>query len=246
MAVTFVAGGALAAQNNSVNLLMTAPACADDDILIAQFINKSVTARVITPPAGWTAVTADEVNDCTTAADDHQFSLYWKRAVAASDSGANFTFAKSSNDGVLFAGVISAWRGCKATGSPLDATAPARTKSAGGVHEVAFPAFDPAVACHVVYMSYYGNDVSTFNAAMSADTNPDCAVRYDLETSVGNDCSLACCSGDSDGSNIASRTWGTTLTADAGNTGVVFGLVPSGAAPNIAAIMANYRRIRNN
>lgn len=230
MAVTFVAAGSLAAQTTSATLALVAPSCQHNDILIAQFINKSVTARAITPPAGWSEVIATEVNDCTTAADDHQYSLYWKRAIVnggTNDSGATFNFVKSSNDAVLFAGVISAWRGAVTGPSPLDATAAVRTETAGAADNVTFPAFDPALASHVIFMAYYGNDLTTFAAAMSADTNPDCTTRYDLETGTGNDASLACTSGDSDGSNIASRTWASASTTDAGNTGVVFALDPA-------------------
>jgi hypothetical protein len=169
-------------------------------------------------------VIATEVNDCTTAADDHQYGLYWCRA-KATDSGATFNFTKATDDNLLFAGVISAHRGFKKSGSPINATAPARTETAGANDNVAFPAFDPAGAnCHVFFMAYYGNDLSAFAAAMSADTNPDCTLRYDLETSSGNDCTLACTSGDNDGANVASRTWASAASTDAGNTGVVFAM----------------------
>lgn len=225
MAITFVAAGALAENALTVDLVVAAPTLAGDDIMICALINKSVTANAVTPPAGWSAVIATEVNDCTTAADDHQFSVYWKRA-AAVDSGANFTFSKATDDNNLFAGVIGAWRGAKTAGSPLDATAAARTLTAAGADNVTFPAYDPtSTTVHVIFIAFYGNDATTFAAAMSADTNPDCTTRWDLETATGNDCSIACTSGDNDGSNVASRTWASSSTTDAGNTGVVFALV---------------------
>jgi hypothetical protein len=105
--------------------------------------------------------------------------------------------------------------------------------NAAASDNITFPAFDPqGVETHVVFMGFYGNDLTTMNAAMSADTNPDCTTRYDLETSSGNDCTLACTSGLSDGSNIASRTWASASTTDAGSTAVVFGLKPTPAYSN--------------
>lgn len=238
MAVTFVGAGALA---GNATLASQAISCHANtligDILICQLINKSVTANAFSPPAGgaWSAVIATEVNDCTTAADDHQYGLYWRRADA--NGAQSFTFTKAVDDNVLFAGVVSSWRGALASGSPLDATAAARTETAGAADAVSFPVYDPVSAvAHVIYMAYYGNDLTTFAAAMSADTNPDCTTRYDLETGTGNDASLACTSGDSDGSNIAARTWASGSTTDADNTGVVFALV---AQPPADALLAN-------
>lgn len=226
MATTFVGAGALAgnitvatqAIDSHANTLV-------GDILIAQIVNKSVTANAVSPPDGtWEAVIATEVNDCTTAADDHQYSLFWKRATVA--GAQSYTFTKATDDNLLFAGVISSWRGALTTSSPLDATAAVRTETAGAADNVTFPAYDPTnTAVHVIFMAYYGNDLTTFAAAMSADTNPDCTLRYDLESALGNDCGLACTSGDNDGSNVASRTWASGSTTDAGNTGVVFALV---------------------
>ena len=237
MAVTFVGAGALAGNATVATQAISCHASTlTDDILICQLINKSVTANAFTPPDGtWSAVITTEVNDCTTAADDHQYGLYWKRATAG--GAQSFTFTKATDDNVLFAGVISAWRGALTSGSPLDATVAVRTETAGAADNVTFPAFDPtSTVAHVIYMAYYGNDLTTFAAAMSADTNPDCTKQYDLETGTGNDASLACTSGDSDGTAIASRTWASASTADAGNTGVVFALV---AQPAADALLAN-------
>jgi len=226
MTYAYVGNGALAVNNTTATLPVVAPTgLNDDDILLCQLINKSVTANAFTPPdASWAAVIATEVNDCTTAADDHQYGLYWRRA-KATDSGATFNFTKATDDNLLMAGVISAHRGCKRSGSPLNATAAARTETVGAADNVTFPAHDPAgTNCVVLFMAYYGQDVTTFAAAMSADTNPDCTTRYDLESATGNDCSLACTSGTNDGTAVGSRTWASAATTDAGNTGVVFAM----------------------
>lgn len=60
---------------------------------------------------------------------------------------------------------------------------------------------------------------------MSNDTNPNCTKDCDVESSTGTDCSIAFTSGTNDGSNIASRTWASVSSTDAGSTGVVFALV---------------------
>jgi hypothetical protein len=222
MSVTFVAAGALAGNATVATQAIAQPTCAVGDILICAIINKSVTANVVSPPDGsWTAVIATEVNDCTTAADDHQFSLFWKIATATTG---NHTFTKATDDNVLFAGVMVAYRGTAST--PLDATPAARTKTAGASDNVSFPAYDPtSTDVRVIFVAYYGNDATTFAAAMSNDVNPDCTIDVDVESGTGNDCSIAITSGLNDGSNVAARTWASSSTIDAGNTGVVFALV---------------------
>jgi hypothetical protein len=224
MSVTFVAAGALAVNATVATQAITAPACAVNDILICAIINKSATANVVTPPDGtWTAVIATEVNDCTTAADDHQYSLFWKRATA---SGGAFTFTKATDDNVLFGGVIVAYRGALLGASPLDATAAVRTETVAGNDLVTFPAYDPAsIDVRVIFVAYYGQDATTFAAAMSADTNPDCTIDVDVESGTGTDCSIAITSGLNDGSSVASRTWSSVASTTSGNTGVVFALV---------------------
>lgn len=230
MSVTFVAAGSLADNATVATQAIVAPACNEGDILVAILINKSAVANVISAPDGtWASITSG-LNDCTAAADDHGYALFWKRATG---SGGSFTFTKATDDNVTFGGVIHAWRGALTSGSPLDATAVGTTKTAGAADNVSFPAFDPtAVNAHIIYVAIYGNDATTFNAAMSADTNPDCTVRSDLESTTGTDYSIAVISGDTtDGSNIASRTWASASTTDAGSTGIVFGLVPATPVP---------------
>jgi hypothetical protein len=234
--VSFVAAGALGTEVADQTLTVAAPTCEAGDILLAQIINKALSVA-ITPPAGWTELYQADA-DCTTAADDHRAALYWKRAALA-DSGANFDFTKASGT-VLFAGVISAWRWADAF-NPIDKSGVASQVNAAAADNVTFPAYDPwSDRAHVIFFSYYGNDLTTFGAAMSVDTNPDCTLRYDLESSAGNDCSLSCISGICDGSSIASRTWASASTADAGSTALVVGLVPRAPLPQ------NYQFVRAN
>jgi hypothetical protein len=226
MPITFVGAGALADNATTNTQVCTTHASTGvGDIIIAQLINKSVTANAFSPPDGtWTTVIATEVNDCTVAADDHQFGLYWKRSTA--DGAQGFTFSKATDDNVEFAVVLSSWRGARQLQSPIDSTAPARTKTAGGNVVVSHPAYDPTdTDVHAIFMAYYGNDATTASTSMVGNTNPVAVVRYDLMSGTGTDCSLCCASGDNDGSNIAARTWAQAPTASAGNTGVTFALV---------------------
>ena len=97
-----------------------------------------------------------------------------------------------------------------------------------------FPAFDPtSTDVEVIFVAFYCGNVTTFSAAMSSDTNPDCTTRWDLETSAGANCTIACTSGSNDGSNVASRTWASNADVDLENTGVVFALV-------VAAVVAGH------
>ncbi|MEK7814228.1 MAG: hypothetical protein AAB296_10745 [Candidatus Desantisbacteria bacterium] len=217
---------------STTSLNVVAPACNAGDILIAVLINKSVTTNTISPPDGtWTQITQG-INDCTTAANDHEYAVFWKRATA---SGGTFTFTKATDDNLLFAGVIGVWRGVT-TGAPLDATSVGVTKTAAEAANVTFPAFDPTgTSVHVVFIAFYGNDSTTFAAAMSNDVNPDCTKSWGLETTAGNDCSLAATSGNNDGSNIASRTWASAASTNAGSTGVVFAFTAA-VTPDIVAV----------
>jgi hypothetical protein len=231
----FVAAGALATNVVNQTLPLVAPACRRDDILIAQVINKALSVAISPPDATWQQLYQADA-DCTTAADDHRAALFWKRASDA-DSGATFNFTKASGT-VLFAGVISSWRVCNPF-APISRTALASQVNVGASDNITFPAFDPADAeVHVCFFGYYGNDLTAMGAAMSNDANPDCTTRYDLESSAGNDCTLCCTSGNNDGSNIASRTWATASTTDAGSTALVVGLVATPALPN------NYQSVR--
>lgn len=220
MAVDFRAAGSIAVNTTTTTLSVTAPSCQVGDILLCALINKSVTANTFSPPDGtWTEVIAQEVNDCTTAADDHQYGLYWKRATA---SGGSFSFTKATDDNLLFAGVIAAYSGAKLNGSPIDATAPARTETAGASDNVSFPAFDPTSEnVGYIRVAYYGNDATTFAGS-----------DVKVETSSGNDCSIAFFSGQNNGESVAANTQASASSTDAGNTGVVFALV-SEDSPNI-------------
>ena len=222
---TFVAVGALATNVTTASMPITAPTLAVNDIMIACLINKAL-GNVISPPDGtWTQIIQDDT-DCTIANDDHRFAIFWKRAVSG-NSGAAFTFTKATDDNLLFAGIISAWRGCVATGNPIDGGAVSKT--AGAIDNVSFPAITTVNPNELVlFVAFYGQDATTFAAAMSSDVNPGCTLRFDQENSGGTDCTIACTSGPlTDAGTVAARTWASNATTDAGSAGVVFGLISS-------------------
>ena len=223
MAITFVAAGALAFNDTVTSQAIVAPTLQANDIMIACVQSSSGTSNVISAPDGTWAQVFQGWNSGGNWG--MQYSVWWKEA-SAGDSGASFTFTKATDDNRTFGGMISAWRGCAA--SPLDATAAAATETSVA-EDVTFPAFNPtATDVEVLFVAFYGQDLTTFAAAMSNDVNPDCTIRWDLEGNASiQDFSIACTSGNNDGSNIASRTWASNSTTNEANTGVVFALAPS-------------------
>ena len=205
-------------------ITVTCPTGAPNDILIAFLINKELTVTISAPDGTWTQIYQAN-GDCTTAADDHRAAIFWKLALTATAD--DFSFSKSADNNVLFAGVIARWRG-QNQATPVDATAVGATVTVGAADTVSFPAFDPTSTDNeTIFAAFYGNDLTTFAAAMSNDTDPDCTTRFDLETSSGNDCTIAVTSGSNSGANIPARTWASVSTTDAGSTGVVFAIVAS-------------------
>jgi len=211
MAVTFVAAGALANNATTVTLACIAPACNVDDILICSIGQKA--NQVISAPDGtWTAF--NETNNTA----NQRCSLFWKRATA---SGGTFNFTKPVDDNLLFCGVISAWRGCPGTGSPLDGSATVSNNTSSDT--VTYNTYDPvSTTTHVVAIGFYNDDNTT--AGSISGTNPTLTNRWDLETATGSDASIFGYSGDGNGSATGSRSHSTTSTVDAINQGVLFGL----------------------
>jgi len=224
MIVTFRAAGSGAGNATVATQAIAQPATTQiNDILIAVVINKALTNVMSPPDATWFSIYQAD-GDCTVVADDHRVAIWWKRATA--NGAANHTFTKATDDNVLFYGAIIAYSGCISRGSPIDATAVGATVTAAAGSNGNFPAFDPtATENETVFVCVTGNDLTTFAAAMSSDTNPDCTTRLDVETSTGTDCSIGITSGRNDGSNIAARTWGYAPTTTCGNSAIVFALV---------------------
>lgn len=230
MAVTFVANGSMVPDATTTTLTVSAPTCLDDDILLAHIYGKN--RQVVTAPAGWASVV--EYDDGT---NNQRLSVFWKRAVAASDSGAAFNFTKPVDDNLLFVGVISAWRGCVKVGSPIDPGTPSTRRNAAS-DNVNFNTFDPTYPCHVVAMSSYNTNATTAGAI--SGTDPTFSIRYDLEQNSANNNSSFCHSGDSSGAATGGRQFATSSTTDAANMGVIFGLIEG----TIAARARNYSRRR--
>lgn len=218
MAVTFVAAGTLIAEEDA-SIDVVAPACSANDLLIAVLSTKD-NVLISAPDGTWTQIIQAFYDG------DSRVAVFWKLATG---SGGTFTFTKASGTQVFY-GLIVAYTGQHLT-VPLDATA-ASAKEAGASDEVvSFNAFDPTgTNSHIVYIANYFDDQTTFDAAMSSDTNPDCTVRTDQETSVGADGTIAITSGDTtDGSPIAARTWASNSVSNNRSVGIVFGIAVAAA-----------------
>lgn len=225
MAITHSANGSLSINTTTAVLNVTSPAVAVGDyVLVAVILNKSAIS-FLEAPIGWTEIVQIQ-NNCTTNADDHTVAVFYKQ-VTADDGNDVYAFSKDADDNLLFAGIISTWSGVLKVGDIIDAAGVGFTATTGQTDDVSFPAYDPVgTDRHIIFIAAYGNDNTTFAAAMSNDVNPDCTKRFDEETGGGNDCTLALTSGDNDGTNIAARTWASVSTTNAGNTGIVFAVKP--------------------
>lgn len=214
MPISFVAAGNIVGTVTLPQLSIVAPACVADDILIAAINAKD--NQQWTAPSGWT-IFAEGNN--TTA---QRVTLAWKRAVTA-DSGATFVFTVPVDNNITYHGMISAWRGCITTGSPIDATAPTLSANASS-DTVTYATFDSLqISAYIVAIGFYNDDVTT--AGTIASTDPILTSRWDLEDATGTDASIFGASGASTGSDTGGRTQTTTSMTDAINTGVMFGLV---------------------
>lgn len=198
----------------------TIPACVAGDLLIALVFNKGSTS--FTAPGDWFLLSQ-------VATGVWVASVYYRLAVAG-DSFTPVTFSKTANDGILFGVQISAW----ITG--LLAPYSGSSGSVPPVELVPFPAISPSGAAHLAFFALYGDDQTAFAAAMSADTNPDCTTRFETETSLGTGFSIACTSGENDGSAVASRTWASNSVVDADCIGIIIVMVGTPEITGNAAI----------
>jgi len=215
MAVGFRIAGALAANATTTTLAVVAPTTgvvADDVFICAIQQNAN---QVVSPPANWTLIL--ELNNTA----NQRCGLWWHRVVAG-DAGATFNFTKPVDDNLLFCGVIACFSGCKNSGDPTTGAGTPTTSANASSDTVTYATFDPAIACHVVAVGFYNNDLTT--AGSISGTDPTLTNRWDLETSTGNDGSIFGYSGDSTGAATGARSHSTTSTLDDVNIGVLFGL----------------------
>lgn len=216
MPVAFQAVGALAANATTAALACVGPACAVDDILIYAGMGKN-NQVVGVPDGSWTKFV--EVNNTA----NQRATLAWKRAVAGDTGGISYAFTKPVDDNILNIGVISAWRGCITTATPIDAATPTTSANASA-DAVTYATFTPAQThAFVVAIGFYNDDLTTAGAI--SGTDPAFTNRWDLESGTGTDGSCFGYSGDSSGAATGARSHSTTSTVDAINIGVLFGLV---------------------
>lgn len=237
MAVAFQAVGALANNATTAALATVGPACAINDILIYAGMGKN--NQVVSPPDGsWTKFV--ELNNTA----NQRVTLAWKRAVAGDTGGISYAFTKPVDDNLLNIGVISAWRGCITTATPIDATAPTTDVAATAADVVDYASFDPTeTAAFVVAIGVYNDDATTAGAI--SGTDPTFVNRWDLETPTGTDGSCFGYSGSSSGAATGARSHTTTSTTDAINIGVLFGLVEAAPAFPFGSPSQRRNRLRH-
>ena len=217
MSINFQAVGDIAVNSVDAFVDLVAPACVADDILIAVLLGKDNIDHSM-DAGGWTEI-GTQTNNTTAMTTSH----WWKRAVSA-DSGATFRFNKATDNNIFFAGVISAWRGCITSATPIDSTTPTVSNNASS-DTVTYADFNPtATDVLVIASGIYADDLTTAGAI--SGTNPAFTNNYDLETGTGTDCSFFGYSGQSDGAATGARSHSTTSMADAINQGWLFGLLP--------------------
>jgi hypothetical protein len=232
MAVTYVNRGSLVANAATTSISLDAPACNVDDVHVAIIYGKS--DQVISPPDGtWT-------NFVEFVGGSTRLTLSWKRATA---SGGSFAFTKPTDDNILFCGVITTWRGCTTSATPIDATTPSTSSNASS-DTVSYADFNPTETTgHCVAVGAYAEDATT--AGSIAGTDPAFTNHVDVETPTGSDASIFVYSGDSSGAATGARSHSTTSTTDAGSLAVIFGLVAAAAASgNAARAMRHFRQRR--
>lgn len=225
MAVSFISAGALAANATTVTLALVAPGSLQtNDILVAPVMGKG--NQVNTFPSSesdgisaWTKFV--EVNNTV----NQRLTIAWARVTnGANASGNTVDVTKPVDDNLLFIGAISVWRGCKATGDPTTGAGTPTTSANASSDTVTYATFDSAIACALVAIGCYNNDLTTMG--LISGTNPTFRSRFDLESGTGTDGSLFCQSGVSDSTATGARTHITTSTADDVNIGCLFGLEP--------------------
>jgi hypothetical protein len=223
-AVAFKSVGSIVgnATTTTLNIVSPGTGYATNDILIAA-INGKDNLQITAPGAqgnmgAWT-IFAEGNNTA-----NQRFTLACARATGDDADGDTFGFTKSTDNNLLFAGVISQWSGALTTGTcadALDATAESISNNASA-DDVTYATFDPTETnAFVVAIGFYNEDLTT--AGSISGTDPTYTNRWDLEVPTGTDCSIFGYSGASSGAATGSRTHSTTSTVDAINIGVQFG-----------------------
>jgi len=232
VAVTFRSAGAIGANATTTTLAVVVPASlVTNDILVISVLNKD--NQVCTFPSAeadgisaWTKFV--EVNNTTA----EMLTLAWARVTnGANASGNTVNVTKPTDNNVLFCGVASAWIDCKLTGDPTTGAGTPTTSANALSDTVTYATFDPTIACHVVAVGVYNENLTTANGI--SGTNPTLTNRWDEETPTGSDGSIFGYSGDSDGAATGARSHTTSSNADAINIGCLFGLEAAPVAANL-------------
>lgn len=207
--ITYVAAGA-AVQTSTTSLAMSAPACQENDILIAQIISINNTA-IVAPTALWTEIQQANFTGSRAA-------IFWKRAVTA-DNAAAFTFTVGGT--TTSYGLIYAWRGVKPHGNAIGTSTISANASSDTVTYATQTAHSNAGV--LVAAGFYAEDAITSLATISGFLAP----TINVEQATLEDAALFMSYRQWIGGATGALSQTTTSTVDAVNAGVLFDLMPA-------------------
>lgn len=227
MGVGFAAAGAGFTSGANTFVDITGPACAIDDILLAVVTNR-VSTDVVGPGGLWNV-------EITSNGGNGRAYLFWRRAIAG-DSGATWTWTRASNSSVPLNGQISAWRGCKKSGSPfIGACVPHYNTSSNA--NINYDSYTPGVPCLVVALGYYSVTGAGPASFAIAGTDPTLSNHF----LVKNSSNWFGYSGMSTGGPTGARSNDGTDGTSNISTGILLGLE---AATPVPVMSYHYRRRR--
>lgn len=160
-------GAALNQQGFTNGPIVNYPAVEADDIMLAWFLTTSVHDINGAPPAGWTQIVEHD-------GDFDGLSAFWKRAGASEPSTETWTSLFLSNENCM--SVVTAYRGCLASGSPIDAFDSGTTANVTAIDQGATTTVPNALTVLAIGSNPSGAGITcTWDSAterLGAGTNP--------------------------------------------------------------------------
>lgn len=217
---TWVAAGTLVAGNSQTPGLPSGWQEGDIFILTAQSESNSS----ITTPSGWNVVTGSPVA-ATTAPEAWAF---WRRATS-SESAPTVTYSGGDTGGPSR---IHAFRGCVASGDPINASA-SRAQSSTQTNHTCETVTTTVADCLVVFVLTGWNDVTSFGSYTNGNL-ANLTERADDGSSFGFTSRLALAHGEK---ASAGSTGTTSVTAGSSTQGafITLALAPAGGASTNAS-----------
>lgn len=221
---TAVSAFALTAPDDVLTMACSWPTHAAGDIgLFCVYDDGSAIGAEIDPADGWALVD-------TAASSTARLKVFWKRAASGAEGAASFTTSGGLPTGGAAAnahGVIITYRGCVASGNPINTNANAtRTTSTS----CTFPTITTSLADAMIVL-VGSRDDDNAAAAWSAQTNAalgSITERYDAGTTAGNGGGLSI----TEGTKVAAGAVGTTSSTVTSSAGGMITLALRGILPS--------------